>query len=250
MGNIAAQQNLFNVPSSDITIKSTVFFQQQINFGKDVIQLNTTFCWGLGREAEIGVNVLGVDINTGSGSSTFKTNSDPGNPPAYPFYTINFQKAFTINKTLKVSFGTQAGYSKGFHFGGYGYGNLVTVIPKTRSKIITGIYTGSDIFLGPGDRNPAFPSNDDPVGFQLGLEEEVIKEKLLLIGEHISGGNSFGVTTVGAALYVSHFWVLSCGVQFANPGNNNGNSLVVEFTHVPSAHVSKHIFRRGHHEAD
>ncbi len=56
---VCAQQNLFNVPSSEITIKKGVFFQQQLNISQ-IIQSNTNFCYGLGRNFEIGFNVVGL----------------------------------------------------------------------------------------------------------------------------------------------------------------------------------------------
>jgi len=240
-----SQQNLFNVPSSDITLKAHPFFQQQFNFGNGMLQSNTTFSWGLGGEAEVGFNILGVSFQSGQ----LLTNTYKKNPPVYPFYTLNFQKAFTLNKTFKLAVGTQSGYSQGFHFGGYAYSNLVTVIPKIQSKLITGLYYGSDGFLGPGDRNPLFPSESDPIGFQIGLEQEVIKEKLVLLAEGISGKHAYGLIALGMAYHVTHHWVLSGGYQFSNQGSSSANSLVIEFTYIPSATVTKHIFRRGHHEA-
>ncbi|MBY0436528.1 MAG: hypothetical protein K2U26_20735 [Cyclobacteriaceae bacterium] len=58
------QQNLFNVPSSDITPKAKPFFQQQLNLSSGLVQFNSTFSYGLGRGAEIGVNILGLNVNT------------------------------------------------------------------------------------------------------------------------------------------------------------------------------------------
>ena len=57
-----AQQNYFNVPSSDITEKNKVFFQHQINISTDVIQNNTTFDFGLGNNYEIGINIIGLNF--------------------------------------------------------------------------------------------------------------------------------------------------------------------------------------------
>lgn len=247
---VSAQQNLFNVPSSDITIQSKPFFQQQINLSSGFAQLNTTFCWGLGGEAEIGVNVLGLNFISTSGNLSVQSNSDLSSPPANPFYTLNFQKAFTINKTFKVAFGTQAGYSVGWHFGGLAYSNMVSVFPKIRTKLITGLYVGSDAFLGQEERNSLFSSGVEQIGFQIGVEKEVIKEKLSLLAEAISGRHVLGTITLGAAYFVSHHWAISGGYEISNAGNGSSNSLVVEFTYIPSAGVSKHIFRKGHHEVE
>lgn len=52
---IHAQQNFFNVVSSDITEKNKLFFQQQINMTKDELQSNTTMSRGLGIILKSGV---------------------------------------------------------------------------------------------------------------------------------------------------------------------------------------------------
>lgn len=240
-----AQQNLFNVPSSDVTLKTTPFYQQQFNISQGLVQLNSTFCWGLGKGAEVGVNVLGLNMNT-SGPASLDTNGDLNHPPVYPFFIANFQKAFTLNKLFKLAIGSQTGFSKDLHIGTYNYINLVTVLHSTRSKIITGVYQGSKSFLGPGERNEFFLKEE--IGFQVGLEQEIIEEKLMLIGENISGRHNLGETTLGAAYFVSSAWALSCGYQFANPKSNTLNALVLELTYVPSAPVHVKLFRHGHHQ--
>ncbi len=49
----SAQQNLFNVPSAEITPKNALFFQQQTNFNR-TIQSNTTISYGFGNGFEGG----------------------------------------------------------------------------------------------------------------------------------------------------------------------------------------------------
>jgi hypothetical protein len=240
-----AQQNLFNVPSSDLTLKSTPFFQQQVNISHGLVQLNGTFCWGLGKEMEVGLNLLGLNMNTGT--SSLDTNGDTGNPPVYPLFMVNFQKAFTLNKLFKFGAGTQTGFSKGLHFATYNYLNLVTALHHTRSKIITGIYQGSKSFLGAGEKNNFLFT--DQIGFQAGLEQEVVEKKLTLIAENISGKHNLGETTVGAACFISPAWALSCGYQFANPKSDALNAVVLELTYVPSASRHMKLFRHGHQKA-
>lgn len=240
---VMGQQNFFNVPSSDITLKAKPFFQQQFNISKGLVQLNSTFCWGLGHEAEVGVNVLGLNLTT-NGPISIETNGDTTNPPVYPFFTFNFQKAFTLSPVFKVSVGTQTGFSNDFHFGMYNYGNLVTVLRVTHSKIVTGVYQSSNNFLGAGARTNLFPNGE--LGLQVGLEQEIIEDWLTLIAENITGKHNLGETTMGAACYILPHWALSAGYQFANPGSTTINAMVVEITYVPSAHLHKKIFRQGH----
>jgi hypothetical protein len=100
---VQAQQSLFNVPSSDITPKAKPFFQQQFNIGEGLLQLNSTFSYGLGKNAEIGLNVLGLNVNEGSGSPFFMTNGNIQASPVYPFYTLNFQKVFVLSDLFKLA---------------------------------------------------------------------------------------------------------------------------------------------------
>ena len=239
-----AQQNLFNLPSSDITIKSKPFFQQQINIVSDgTVLLNSTFSYGLGNELEIGFNVLGIVIEREHG---FVSNSDGANPPTYPFYTLNVQKAWTLNKSFKLAVGTQTGYSVGMHFGTYDYFNVVTALPQYHLKVITGANYGSQSFLGTGDKDPSLPATYSPIGFQVGLEYELIKEKLLAQGEYLSGTHSLGLTAVGFGYHVSEHWVMSLGYQIPNASNNALNSVIVEFTYVPSVVSHRRVYHEGH----
>ena len=242
--SVYGQQNLFNVPSSDITLKSKPFFQQQFNISPGLLQLNSTFCWGLGKEAEVGLNILGFNLKT-TDNISIQTNGDLNSQPVYPFCTVNFQKAFTISRLFKFAVGTQTGFSKDLHLGTYNYVNLVTALP-TRSKMVTGIYQGSKTFLGEGARNEIFAA--DQFGFQIGLEQEIIEEQLTFIAENISGRHSLGETTLGLAYYIFPHWALSCGYQFGNPKSDAVNALVLELTYVPSAHIHKKLFREGHHQ--
>lgn len=242
------QQNLFNMPTSDITVKSKLFFQQQINLLNDgTAMLNSTFCYGLGGDFEVGFNVLGIFLNP-SYPGVVETNSDISNPPVYPYFTINLQKALTLSKTFKVALGTQAGYSVGMHFGNFTYLNVVTAIPRYHLKLITGVNHGSESFLGPGDLNPLFSSSFDPIGYQVGLEQEILKEKLMLQAEHISGEHTLGVSVLGLGYHLTDHWILSAGYQFSSAGNNTPNSVIVEFTFVPSAVTHRRVYQEGHSE--
>lgn len=242
------QQNIFNVPSSDITLKSKLFFQQQVNFIQDGdILMNTTFSYGLGKEMEIGLNMLGLFIEPGTG---LLTNSDASKPPLYPFFTVNVQKAWKLSSLFKLGLGTQTGFSPGMHFGTYNYMNVVTAIPQIHLKLIGGLNYGSTSFLGPGDSNPLLPSTYDPVGFQLGVEQELIHDILYFQGEHLSGSHSLGMTALGLGYHLSDHWVLSLGYQLSNHNNPSPNSFVVEFTFVPSAVSSHRLYHEGHPEVD
>ncbi len=226
-----AQQNLFNVPTSDITEEKKLFFQQQFNLTGDAVQFNTTFSYGLGHNWEVGVNLIGLNVNTTSIGPRFLTNNNSSTLPYSPFYTFNVQKAFKLNKIFNVAIGTQTGIATGGNFGSYIYSNLVSIIPKTRTKLITGLYSGSDSFLGEEDRNLLL--SDSPVGTQVGLEQPIFGNRLSLIAENISGKHSLGETSLGGAWRFTKHWVWSAAWQFPNYRSRSAEALVIELTYVP-----------------
>lgn len=227
-----AQQNLFNVPSSDITVKGKIFFQQQFNISDGILISNSTFSYGLGKEAEIGINVIGLGVNVGSGNSFFLTHSNINQSPVYPFYTVNAQKAFQLSEKVKLTIGTQTGLSAGLHFGSYSYSNAVFTVPKWRTKLIIGIYGSTDSFFGPQERNVFFKGLEG-IGFQVGVEQPILEDKLFLIVENISGRHSLAESTIGGAWRFTKNWVMSVGYQFSNPNSQTIDEWVLEFTYLP-----------------
>lgn len=200
-----------------------------------MLQLNSTFCWGLGKGTEVGFNVTGLTINTSGAGNLFLVNSNLANSPVYPFFTINAQKSFNLLKNFSLAFGTQMGISVGSHFGSYTYGNAITKIPGWNTKLVVGLYGATDSFLGPEDRN-IFLNGLNTIGFQVGVEQPIIQEKFFLIVENINGKHSLGETTLGGAYYFTTHWVFSVGYQFPNPQSKTAESWVIEMTYVPRSH--------------
>lgn len=238
------QQNLFNVPSSDITLRGEPFFQQQINLYPTDLQLNSTFCWGLGKQTEIGFNVLEVNVSTTTGTK-YVSNSDPKSPPLYPVYLLNFQKAFVLSPSFKIGIGTQGGISVGSHFVNYNYLNLVTAIPTFHTKLITGLYGGNNSYLGPETRMGLLKDYSQ-IGYHAGIEVQVFPEKFSLIAEAISGKHSLGESSFGAAYFVSPNWILSGAYLRANKGSSSENAAVAEITFSPSSKLHLRLFKHGH----
>ena len=106
MVTVKAQQNLFNIPSSEITVKNKLFFQQQFNINEN-IQSNTNFCYGLGWNMELGFNIAGLQSN--QKFTKLNINNSLNGEPLAPLGLITFQKAFDINRLITIGFGTQFG---------------------------------------------------------------------------------------------------------------------------------------------
>lgn len=236
-----AQQNLFNVPSSDITPENRLFFQQQVNFYHNEVVFNSTFSYGLGHNAEIGVNLLGWQARGDFWRQGFAHNDDPSDgEPLYPFIMLNAQKAFPLTKTFKLSLGTQVGNNvltdwQHVHLEAYGYVNAVREFLRTHTKLILGLYAGDNDFIGNESSNGLFPHDHSlsRLGIQTGIEQAIVPHKLLFIADFISGQHSFGQSVFGLAYNLTPKWVLSAGYQVANPFSQTSNGVVLEVTYVP-----------------
>src|ERR1700761_2259238 len=89
--NLFAQQNLFNVPSSDITDTGKVFFQQQFNVNGFTTS-NTTITFGFKHQFECGINLFGVSYDNKKGGF-LKNDADLASPLG-PTVLVNAQKGF------------------------------------------------------------------------------------------------------------------------------------------------------------
>ena len=101
----SAQQNLFNVPNGKITNMGEMFFQEQFNFSRPVGSSNTTFDFGLGKDFELGFNIL--DVN-------FYERGVPSSGPSQvnPDLLLNGQKGFElVDEVWQIGIGTQMGFN-------------------------------------------------------------------------------------------------------------------------------------------
>lgn len=210
-----AQQNLFNVPSADITEKDQFFFQQQFNVltspNGPTGSSNTTLDYGLGHELEVGINLFNVDMQSTDGK--FQN----------PHVLLNFQKGFNISENYKVSFGTQTGITPPLY-------NRTIEIPS-----FSYIHNALDLkhwgkfYLGSYYANPAY-AGQSAFGLMTGIDYPLIENKLHLMGDFISGDTDISVAVLGAVLFLPNNWQLSLGAQLPAPGSHNDYGMVFEIT--------------------
>jgi len=220
------QQNFFNVPSSDITTPKKLFFQQQFNFYNAGLASNSTFTYGLGKKSEIGFNVLGLTYEYEKGMVFNDSLS-----PYFPLLALNFQKKWQFSEQFSLAAGTQVGLVKSFKTGIYVYSNAICHLEGT--KLVGGLYYTSDSYFGSEQRSFFETGLLKDIGFQLGLEQALIKEKLVFQADFISGKHSFGEVVLGAAYYLTPKWVLSGGYQVPFANSKSIHALVIELTFIP-----------------
>lgn len=225
--NINAQQNFFNVPSSDITKKNKVFFQQQINFLKDAFQSNSTFNYGIEKNLEIGFNMLGLSFyKDQSNKYVYYVSKD--DVPYFPFIMINAQKRFDCNENFGIGIGFQQGISfSNNRLGGYYYANGVYNNEEIGLKYVLGLYAGTTSFLGEGDR-----LFNNQIGIQTGIEKSIVKEKIVLQTDMISGNHAMGQFVIGGAFYISTKSIFSFGYQVPFINSLAEKAVVVEFSFI------------------
>lgn len=223
------QQNFFNVPSSEITEKRHLFFQQQFNITLDGITGNSTFDYGLGKNWEIGFNVLDVAVDKYQ-----KVIYQSATTPYVPLLMLNTQKKIILNHHSGIAIGTQVGMSltPDIKTCGYAYTNYAFHSDKLGLKGVLGLYSSTDGYAGKDSRFIIPQSNFfKPIGVQAGIEKMIWKNKCMLQIDYISGGHSIGVSVFGLAYKFIPHWILSAGYQIPNPKAEASQAVIVEFTY-------------------
>lgn len=205
-----AQQNFFNVPSSDITHKNKLFFQQQFNIARTGTS-NTTLDYGLGNNLEIGLNLFNVNLYSPEAV---------GNPN----FLANFQKAFVITSDYKISFGTQSGitppvYKSALQLPSFSYVNNAVDLAQW-GKYLLGAYYA----------NSAYAGGKDAIGLMAGVEWPLWQNQLHLMGDLLTGTNNISVAVLGFAVHLPGDWQISLGAQLPAPNSHTDYGGVLEIT--------------------
>ncbi|UYZ62773.1 hypothetical protein [Hymenobacter weizhouensis] len=218
-----AQQNLFNIPSGDLTPKGKVFFQHQTNlYGQGYLESKNHFVYGLGKGWEVGANVVNIQMNFGRGRDWFGYNRADRSIPLAPLAKLTGQKFFYLSPTVITSVGTQVGINP-WKFSGvsrelthFTY-NLWQWNPRHHVKVVAGPYLSDRGTLGQGNR----------AGLLLGAEFPITK-KLLFMGDFISGNNYTSVSVLGFNYLATKRVQLCLGALLPNPNSNNRHGVVLE----------------------
>ena len=218
-----SQQNFINVPSSEVTTKHKLFFQQQLNFN-ELIQSNSTLDYGLGKGFEIGANVLGLNFN--QKQKSFLNNDTTDTDPYNPLLMLNGLKQFELNEHISVAAGTQLGLNftdgKSRSQAGLFYGNLrfYNILIKN-SCLVLGSYYNTKHYGGNGNRFGAWAGAEVP-----------ITPHFHIMAESVLGTNALCYTSAGVIIYPFKWMPLTFGLQIPNT-KNNSYSFVFELTIIP-----------------
>lgn len=218
-----AQESYFNVPESDVAEKNKFTVQQQVNI-QDFYRSLTTIDYGLGKDWEIGANLLNLDYYPRSHS--FQRN-DSNTVSAYaPLLLLNSQKIVKLGKHFHIGLGGQVGLNltpdKGQQqFVHYVYANLNKSFRDDHYKVTAGLYNGHVRYLG----------GDQAVGFQAGFDAGIFYQKLHILGDWMSGNHDVGQLGLGLEVYLTKSLPLALGWQRSNQDGSSG--LIVQLTYSP-----------------
>jgi hypothetical protein len=205
------QQNLFNVPSSEITEKNEIFFQQQFNFSSVAGNGNTTLDYGLGNNLEIGINLFNLDLYPSNG---YLQN---------PHLLFNFQKGLKITENYKMSFGTQTGLTPPL------YHAMIQVPSFSYINNAVNLNEWGKYYLGAYYVNHAYAGPGDSAGIMAGLEYPLL-QNMNLMGDILTRNNNISVAVLGMVFYLPHYWQISFGAQLPAPSSHNDYGAVIEIT--------------------
>lgn len=218
-----AQLTVFNVPSSEITDRAKISFQQQFEISEQ-IESTTTATYGLGKGWEAGLNLLNLDYSTTT--SHFEFNDKTDSIPFAPLLTANAQKVFELDHGFAIGAGAVAGINLSGHHRTrpvyYGYTNLLFEAgDRQQYKFASGIYAGNHRYLSRG-----------PVaGFQGGIDAGIWYEKLHLLVDWISGSHQKGRLSAGISVYITRHLPLSLGWQRSN--HDGTQAAIIQLTVLP-----------------
>lgn len=219
---IAAQQNYFNVISSEITPKNKLFFQQQININQDIIS-NTTLTLGVTKRFEVGINLFGIDYFRPSKKIINNAYESVGN--LYPLALINAQYKWFEKGLISCTSGFQLGsylYKLEKTPAKYIYTNARIMSKDERINGVVGIVYGNETYLGNGIK----------WGLQTGIDVNLKYKNFHFVADAIVSDNDISNAVIGFSYFVNKHCPLSFGWQI--PFNiYTKPALVLEFTYLP-----------------
>ena len=217
-----SQQNLFNIPSGDITPGGKIFYQHQFNVYTDKLESKAHFVYGLGNGWDAGVNLVGKGFYFTPQWRALH-NSDPNKGALYPVLMGSLQKEIIINQHWQINMGIQAGVNlsrniENKELNQFTYG-LVSWKPGQhhRVKLVAGPYYTNSMFVGNGNR----------AGILAGYEVK-ISRTWYLMGDFISGNNDSAVSVFGFMKTVSKRVQICAGYMIPNPETPKPHGIVLE----------------------
>lgn len=204
----AAQQTIYNVPSTDVLDKGKVYVELDASFkpnDQDALSKFSSFVprvvVGVGKNVEVGLNIIG-NIQPGADATTLVP-------------TVKWKFYQNEKKGIAVIAGTNFYIpvrNRAYDFGSYSYVEVSKTIKNTR--LTGGGYVASE---------NVFAANATRGGGQFGIEQ-TINKKFSVAADWITGRHASGYFTPGVIWKphpkVTTYWAYSIGNADAVSGNH------------------------------
>jgi hypothetical protein len=216
-----AQQNLFNIPSGDITENGKWFYQHQINAYSAKFESKAHLVRGLGRGWDVGVNLVGKGAYfEPEWKPLYNDNGAMG--ALFPLLMLTAQKQWKLTEHVLFNAGTQVGFNLSEDFSKkklaqFHYAQTSLVLFDHRLKLVGGGYRTNREFVGSGNYAGVL------AGYELKLNK-----KWLLMGDWISGAHDAGMAVLGMVYNASKRAQLCAGWSLPNRNSSRPQGLVME----------------------
>lgn len=221
--SLSAQQNLFNIPSGDITPARQFFYQNQINFYSPTsFEMKQHFVFGLGKGWDAGINLLNVKMNAGKKGPFFDFYDQPDEMtrPLAPMLMFTVQKKISLTTKVELLAGTQHGFNVSRHSSKMRYAtfNYAAVVwhPGHHLHIVAGPYFA----------NRPYSGSSLVIGAMGGFDWQFHK-RVSLMADYVLGNNYLGATVVGCNVTATPKFQLCIGALLPN-GWVNTYGVVLE----------------------
>lgn len=218
--NVYAQQNLFNIPSGDITNHKKFFYQHQLNVYKNKLESKAHLVYGLGKGWDAGLNIVGKGFYF-SPNWLVLHNDNPSKGAVYPIAMATVQKQFVISHDVQINAGAQVGWNLSNKIQNKELNHFTYLITSyhinTGSKLVGGFYNTNEMFVGQGNT----------FGVMGGYELKLAK-KWYIMGDWVSGNNDASVSVLGAMFNATKRLQLCAGWQIPNPNTPKPMGIVLE----------------------
>jgi len=202
-----AQQTIFNVPSADVTEKGKVFVQHESQFSNKFGLFTHYGAYGIGKNTELDLTLFGV--------GTKKVRNE--------VLGVGFKTSIPLHEKseTKFTYGTLIPISlRGKGVGGYAYSHLSTRLPKSKTRVTSGVFVGTTTLFG-----------RDFISYIAGIEQPVTK-RFSIVMDWYSGKHANGFFIPGFAYTFDRNLTLWAGYQIHNNKANGNNGFAIELSKI------------------
>ncbi|MFN8438654.1 MAG: hypothetical protein U0V72_13625 [Cytophagales bacterium] len=215
-----AQQNLFNIPSGDITPHKKLFYQHQFNVYDYKLESKSHLVYGLGKGWDAGVNLVGSGVGF-KPTWELLQNEQVKNGNLFPVLMGTLQKQFVISEKLEINIGTQMGINISGKLSNQRLNHFTYLLNNWhithKFRIVSGLFKSNKFYTG----------NANTFGVLGGFEWHLSK-KLYAVGDWVSGRNDASVAVLGGVYNLSKRIQICAGWQLPNPKTPKTMALVIE----------------------